>query len=157
MTNISAAIGVAQLERLASIVERKQAIATQYRHLLRNTPVTFQARSPDIESGEWLVSVLLPEGVDRDRIMQFMEDEAVETRPTFYCAHHMPMYATRLHLPRAEQISQRGLSLPSFPQMSKHDVERVTHVLRTSLEQYGPVTRGQNHRASERVEDFKFA
>jgi perosamine synthetase len=157
MTNIAAAIGVAQLERLASILERKQAIAMQYRYLLRDTPVTFQARSPDIESAEWLVSVLLPEGVDRDRIMQFMEDEAVETRPTFYCAHHMPMYATRLRLPRAEQISRRGLSLPSFPQMSKLDVERVAHVLRASLEQYGLVTRGHNNRALGRTRDLKFA
>jgi perosamine synthetase len=134
MTNICAAIGLAQVERWSDILARKKAIAARYRHLLRNVPVIFQKRSVDVESGEWLVSVLLPDGVDRDLVMQSMDDQNVETRPVFYCAHHMPMYASDLHLPVAEEISRRGISLPSYPQMSESDVERVSRALRSAIE-----------------------
>lgn len=137
MTNICAAIGVAQLERLGSILARKRAIAGQYREHLRRAPVTFQDRAAEVESSEWLVSVLLPEQADRDLVMELMQRDAVETRPLFYCAHHMPMYAAPLHLRVAEAISRRGISLPSYPQMTGRDVERVSQSLRAALERLG--------------------
>ena len=133
MTNICAAIGLAQMERLPAIVSRKRAITAQYRDLLRNVPVVFQKRSPQVESGEWLVSVLLPEQVDRDAVMQQMSNDGVETRPVFCCAHQMPMYHSSLSLPVAEEISRRGISLPSYPQMTEQDVNRVVEVLRAAM------------------------
>jgi perosamine synthetase len=90
MTNICAAIGLAQMERLPAIVSRKRAITAQYRDLLRNAPVVFQKRCPQVESGEWLVSVLLPEQINRDAVVQRMLNDGVETRPVFCCAHQMP-------------------------------------------------------------------
>ena len=126
MTNICAAIGLAQIERLSSILARKRAIAAQYRQHLCDAPVTFQDRSPHVESSEWLVTVLLPDGMDRDQVMQSMEIDAIETRPVFYCAHHMPMYSVPLFLPVAEQISRRGISLPSYPQLTEGEVARVS-------------------------------
>jgi perosamine synthetase len=134
MTNICAAIGLAQIERLPFILARKRAIAALYRRLLQDAPVTFQQRAANVESGEWLVSALIPDGVDRDQVMQSMEDDGVETRPVFSCAHQMPMYAAPLNLPVAEQISRRGISLPSYPQMTESDVERVTGVLCAAID-----------------------
>jgi perosamine synthetase len=133
MTNVSAAIGVAQIERLPAILARKRVIAALYRTILADAPVTFQARRPGLESGEWLVSLLLPEGIDRDAVMQSMADDGIETRPLFHCAHHMPMYAAALHLPTAEELSRRGLSLPSYPQMTSGDVMRVAAALRAAI------------------------
>jgi perosamine synthetase len=108
-------------------------IAEQYGDLLKSTPVEFQQRRPGLESGEWLVSVLLPEDVDRDKAMQEMEDDGIETRPLFYCAHQMPMYDVPISLPIAEGISRRGISLPSYPQMSERDVERTAAALRRAI------------------------
>jgi perosamine synthetase len=133
MTNICAAIGLAQLERFSAIVGRKRAIAARYRRLLKETPLSFQKPLPQVESGEWLVSVLLPNGSDRDEVIQAMEERGVETRPVFYCAHHMPMYAADLRLPVAEEISRRGISLPSHPQLTEADIERVASVLREAI------------------------
>jgi perosamine synthetase len=133
MTNMCAAIGVAQLERLASIIARKRAIASQYRDLLADDPVSFQSRRLDVESAEWLVSVLLPRGVDRDQVIDLMAADGVETRPAFYCAHQMPMYAASLKLPVAVEIAERGISLPSYPQMSEADVARVVAALRSAI------------------------
>jgi perosamine synthetase len=134
MTNICAAIGLAQVERWREIIARKRAIAANYRRVLQDLPVTFQKRGPEIESGEWLVSVLLPKEIDRDRVMELMDRDGVETRPLFYCAHQMPMYAAGLRLPIAEEISRRGISLPSYSQMSEDDVERVVRALRTAID-----------------------
>jgi perosamine synthetase len=149
MTNICAAIGLAQIERLPAILSRKRAIAAQYRDLLKNVPVVFQKRSPQVESGEWLVSVLLPEQVDRDEIMQRMLNDGVETRPVFCCAHQMPMYDSSLSMPVAEEISRRGISLPSHPQMTEREVNRVIQVLRAAINerasgQHSPTLNGRS-------------
>ena len=125
MTNIAAAIGVAQIERLNEILERKRTIARLYRDSLANSGVTFQNVPENVEMSEWLISALLPVGIDRDATMHHMAAAGVDTRPVFYCAHHMPMYSNGQSLPVAEDISRRGISLPSYPGLSDEDVLRV--------------------------------
>jgi perosamine synthetase len=133
MTNICAAIGLAQIERLDQILDRKRAISRLYRDALANSGVTFQQVPDDVKSSEWLVSALVPGSIDRDRVMQEMALAGVDTRPVFYCAHHMPMYASRQALPIAEDISQRGISLPSFPGLTDDDVLRVADALKDAV------------------------
>lgn len=130
MTNIAAAIGLGQIERLDSILQRKRRIARQYRLLLSNQPVTFQHPRPEVESSEWLISLLLPTGVDRDAVMQRMAEARIETRPVFYCAHHMPHHRRpELSLPISENVAARGISLPSYPTLTEGDVERICATL----------------------------
>ena len=135
MTNIEAAIGLAQIERLPSILERKRALAGKYRKELSDLPVAFQTTASDVVSSEWLVSVLLPREADRDAVMERMARNGVETRPVFYCAHHMPMYddGPEADLSIAEDISKRGISLPSFPTLREDEVGRVIEALRKAL------------------------
>jgi perosamine synthetase len=133
MTNIEAAIGVAQFERLADITARKQALARRYHQMLKDLPVTFQEKAPGVESSEWLVSLLLAEGVDRDRVMADMLAGGVDTRPVFYCAHQMPMYDRGERLPVAEGIAARGISLPSFPTLTETEQDKVVAVLASAL------------------------
>ncbi len=133
MTNIAAAIGVAQFERFEEIKRRKRAIARRYLQLLDGLPVTFQRPASGVESSEWLVSVLLPEGADRDRIMADMQAAGIETRPVFYCAHTMPTYATGQRLPIAEGVAARGISLPSFPSLTEVEMNCVADSLGAAL------------------------
>ena len=133
MTNIAAAIGTAQMERLPAILDRKRAIAAQYRALLADDPVTFQQPMPGLVGSDWLVSLLLPPGTDRDGVMAALQAQGIESRPVFFPAHHMPMYQQELHLPVAEDIAARGMSLPSYPDLTGRDLERVAAVLREAL------------------------
>lgn len=133
MTNIAAAIGVAQFERLPQILARKQAISRRYRELFSDVPVTFQHPSAGVNSSEWLVSVLLPEGTERDRLMADMLAAGVETRPVFTCAHTMPMYQQTERLPVAEAIAARGISLPSFPTITEAELDRTAAALAAAL------------------------
>jgi perosamine synthetase len=137
MTNIAAAIGLGQIERLAHILKRKQEIAARYRQLLARFPVKFQTPTPDIVSFDWLTSVLLPRGTNRNRLMATMSDRGIDARPVFYCAHTMPMYCHRVKLPIAEDIAMRGVSLPSYPLLSDGDIARVVEALDAALREQG--------------------
>ncbi len=133
MTNVAAAIGCAQMERLDAILARKRALAARYRVLLAGLPVAFQQAMPGVESAEWLVSVLLPEGADREAVMAGMAARGVETRPVFHCAHTMPVQRQAVSLPVAEGIAARGMSLPSFPGLTDAEQDRVAEALAEAL------------------------
>ncbi|MDX2027158.1 MAG: DegT/DnrJ/EryC1/StrS family aminotransferase [Alphaproteobacteria bacterium] len=134
MTNIQAAIGLAQLERLNGILARKRQIGAMYRKKLQHLPVTFQQAQEGVESSEWLFSLLIAEAEKRDPVMDFMAQRHIETRPVFHCAHLMPMYRQNEGtFPIAENIANRGISLPSYPDLTESDIDRVCEALEDSL------------------------
>jgi perosamine synthetase len=117
------------------MLERKRAIAAAYRKQLIDLPVSFQVANPDVVTSDWLVSLLLPRGTDRDLLMKHMAKVGVDTRPVFYCAHTMPMYhdGSNVQFPVAQDIARRGLSLPSYPTLATGDLHRVCQALRNAL------------------------
>lgn len=129
MTNIAAAIGVAQMERVDDILARKHRLAARYRQLLAQAPVSFQRKPGDAVSSDWMVSVLLPADSDRAAVMQSMAHQGVDTRPVFSCAHQMPMYASHAKFAHAQDIAARGISLPSYPTLSEDEIETVASAL----------------------------
>ena len=133
MTNICAAIGVAQMERIDAILSRKQEIALLYMAQLQGVPVEFQRPMKGVISSNWLISILLPPTCDRNDVMKRLLEQGIDSRPVFYCAHHMPMYQTGDTHPVAEDIAARGISLPSYPGLSNEDVIRVAQTLAEAL------------------------
>lgn len=134
MTNLCAAIGLAQIERVHETLARKRQIAARYRANLAGSGFTFQTLSPDVVSSEWLISLLAPADADRDLIGDRLAQAGVETRPLFFCAHTMPHHRREgLVLPAAEEISRRGLSLPSHPTLSDAQIDEVCAKLTAAL------------------------
>jgi perosamine synthetase len=130
MTNISAALGLAQFERLERFVARKRAIAERYASLCAALPVTLHAEAPGTTHAFWMCSVLVPEPDTRDEVRARMAAAGVETRPTFYPIHTMPMYAARYaRHPVSEAIAARGINLPSYPGLTDDDVASVVDAL----------------------------
>lgn len=130
MTNICAAIGVAQMERLDAFIERKRRIAAIYRAGLRGTPLAVHAESVDGVHSYWMVTVLVDHAADRDSLRAHLDAAGIETRPTFYPAHTMPMYSHRYQRhPVAEDIAWRGINLPSFPGLTDAEVREVCDVI----------------------------
>jgi len=129
MTNICAAIGTAQMERLNDILARKREIARLYRNCLSQVGVEFQPAKEGVETSEWLVTFLLPEGVERDSVMAELSKRGIDSRPVFYCAHQLRMYHAGHFCPVAEEISRRGVSVPSYPALSDEQVRHVCDVL----------------------------
>lgn len=130
MTNICAAIGLAQLERIHTILDRKIQLANRYRELLSTTPVTFQESAIDEVSSHWMVTILTPSAADRDPLRAELAAGGVETRPLFHPAHTMPMYLdTRLDLPVAKDLSARGINLPSWHDLPESDLRHICAVV----------------------------
>lgn len=152
MTNVAAAIGLAQLENASLFLDRKRTIAQRYRHLLADTHLVFQHESPEVQHSWWMISVLAPTAQERDHLRQALARHGIETRPTFYPVHTMPMYSHRYERHRvAESLGLRGINLPSYPSLRDEQIEEICHVLRNALGQLTPSSQGTISFSSERV------
>jgi len=134
MTNIQAALGVAQMEKIDLILDKKRQIAEIYSENLRNID---GLRLPnELEWAKcvfWLYTVLIDQdifGISRDQLMLRLKKQGIETRPLFPPVHSQPIYANAQVLPVAEQISSQGFSLPSSAHLSNESVERVARTIR---------------------------
>lgn len=133
MTNVQAAIGVAQLEKINLFLAAKDNIAKSYAKKLRNVSgLTLPPSMPWAENVHWLYSILLDEttfGMSRDSLMEALTDQGIETRPLFYPVHIQPVYETGQHLPVAERLAWMGLSLPSAMSLSPEDIGRIANAI----------------------------
>ena len=69
--------------------------------------------------------------------MKTMGQAGIDTRPLFRCVHQMPMYDRGEVFPIAEDLSARGLSLPSYPQLADYQIDRVLTALHGALKEQG--------------------
>lgn len=131
MTNICAAIGVAQMERMDDFLEAKRRIARGYMDRLRDLELTFQEEKPDTRHSYWMMSLLLEDPADRDPLRNWLGDCGIETRPLFYPVHTMPMYQKHFELHRvAEMLGWRGINVPSWPGLSDAQLDRICDDIR---------------------------
>ncbi len=127
MTNLQAALGVAQLERINYFIERKHEIGKIYRNKLKNK-VTLHPEGGDYNGTYWLYSILLKNEKERDSLMDFLYKNGVDTRRFFYPVHVMPPYErySRGKYPVSTDIAERGINLPSSVKLKDEEVEYVT-------------------------------
>lgn len=126
MTNICAALGLAQLERADEFLERKREIAGWYREGLEGVPVVVHPEVGPVRHSYWMVSVLVEEPSAREPLRDRLRAAGIETRPLFFPVHTMPMYCGRYQRhPVAESLGWRGINLPSWPGLSREDVASV--------------------------------
>lgn len=127
MTNMCAAIGLAQLEQAAEILERKRRIAHWYREELQGLPLALHDEVEHTTHSYWMCSVAVDSASDRDPLRAHLKASGVETRPAFHPAHTMPHCApqTPARFPVAESLSARGLNLPSYPGLDREQVHAV--------------------------------
>ena len=133
MTNLQAAIGVAQMERIEEFIARKRGIAQAYNQGLRE--VSFVQTPPEAgwaTSVYWMYSILLGEDfhLDRDEVMKRLRDQGIDSRPFFYPIHIQPPYRADISLPVAENLSRRGINLPSAVTLTEEDIQRIVSALR---------------------------
>jgi perosamine synthetase len=135
ITNIQAAIGCAQLERVDELLARKRAIARRYREGLGDVPgLQLQVESPWAESSWWMFTLLVePEfGIDRDALAAELRAAKVDSRPGFVALHELPHFAAGQNLPVSERIGALGLTLPSGTTLTDDDVDYVIESVRAA-------------------------
>jgi perosamine synthetase len=134
MTNVAAAIGLGQLEKVDWHLERRASVAHWYEKALSGiSGVRWQSEPDWSKRIYWMFSVTLDGDVhDRDAVMSHLNDAGIETRPLFYPLHMLPPYQKQgenAGYPVAEQISLRGFSLPTWAGLTHDDVNYVTEFL----------------------------
>lgn len=130
MTNICAAIGLAQLEQVDTVLTRKRQLADTYKELLKDTVYKVHPEVGDVFHSYWMVSILVPQVEQRDSVREHLAQAKIETRPVFYPVHTMPMYSQKYQLHKvAEDIGWCGINLPSYPGLTEEQVEYICKTL----------------------------
>lgn len=134
MTNVTAAIGVAQMERLDLALKKRKELARKYdERLAQLDEYVDRPHVADYnEHSFWMYTILLRDHIasSRDDIIIGMEEQGIETRPLFYPLHFMPPYRDpNLVLPNAESCSRRGLNLPTHELLTENDLDRIVDSL----------------------------
>ena len=139
MTNLQAALGVAQLERLDEFVARKRRMGRSYTELLNGTP-GLQLPLPQTDYAEniyWVFGVVLDDAVpfDAKEAMRRLGDLKIGTRPFFWPMHEQPVFRKMglfkgAACPVAERLARRGFYLPSGVALTDEQIERVAAVVK---------------------------
>lgn len=131
MTNICAAIGLAQLERANEIIAKKRELAAWYKEFLQPLQeVLVHKEMPNTTHSYWMVTILVENSAVRDSIRLELKNGGVETRPAFYPVHTMPMYDMPFQQHKnAEFLGWRGINLPSYPNLTKNDVQVICAII----------------------------
>ncbi|MGZ4545045.1 MAG: DegT/DnrJ/EryC1/StrS family aminotransferase [Blastococcus sp.] len=130
LTNLSAALGVAQLERLPEFVKSKAEIARRYDSTLGDTGLVLPPRRDSERASYWLYSVLMPDGAtsrDRNRLLEHLQSAGIQARSLWRPIHLQPPYAgvRRLGGEVGEDLFERGVSLPCSTSLIAQDQDRV--------------------------------
>jgi perosamine synthetase len=136
MTNLQAAIGLAQVEQLDGLVVQRRRNAALYNELLMKVPgIVLPPEASNVESAFWMYSILVGDefGMTRDQLRWFLADKGIETRTFFIPIHFQPIYYATYkgqRYPVAEDLCRRGLYLPSSSSMSKEEIRYVTEAVK---------------------------
>ena len=134
MTNICAAIGLAQLERADALLAKKREIAEWYAAELKNSPVTFHQELDGVRHSYWMCSILVGDPERRDPLRETLERGGIETRPLFFPVHTMPMYAEKgSNHPVAVDLAFRGINLPSWPGLQRTQIQHICRIILNTL------------------------
>ena len=134
MTNLQAALGLAQMERIEHFLSQRDKVVAMYDERLSGIP---GLRTPPTASWarniHWLYSIGVdPDtlGMTRDELAQRLHERGIETRPVFPPLHNQPAYGgSNRNFPVAQRFSECGLSLPTGNALTLQDAERVCNAL----------------------------
>jgi dTDP-4-amino-4,6-dideoxygalactose transaminase len=137
MTDMQAAVGRQQLERLPGILEARRRLAARYRDTLAEIPGLGLPQEPVWARSNWQsFCIRLPQGIDQVSVMQSMLDAGVATRRGIMCAHLEAPYSgsePRTLLIESERARDQCVLLPLYPQMDAGDQAQVVKALRNAL------------------------
>jgi perosamine synthetase len=136
LSDVACALGVAQLERLESLLAGRARVAGLYRQALAGIEgLELPCEDSDGNRRGWFVFVVqLPRGVVRDEVVRGLADRRIPSKPYFPAVHLMSYYRERFghhegEFPVCEDVAARSVALPFFPEMTEGQVARVAEAL----------------------------
>ncbi len=127
LSSILAALGLAQVERLNELVNKRRANAKYYTQGLSplKNHLIFPTEKKGIRSVYWTYGIVLKNRGPRDKLIDYLAKHGVESRAFFIPMHQQPLYRTKGPFPISERLSRSGLYIPSSSHLSKRDKDAV--------------------------------
>ena len=141
LTNLQAAVGLAQTEQADFLVQKRIDNAKKYNELLKDIPgIVLPPQAEWAKNVYWMYSVLIDDdfGMDAETVQKELKEKGVDTRPFFYPMHLQPMFKlkedaqfpdTSGEYPIAEELSRKGINLPSSPELTDDEIKTVADAL----------------------------
>jgi perosamine synthetase len=143
ITNIQAAIGLAQMERADYLVNRRIKNAMRYNSLLKDVEgIKIPPEKAWAKNVYWMYSILIEDsfGLSKDDVMEKLRDKGVDTRSFFYGMHQQPVFKNNgddrypdCHgsYPVADELTRKGLYLPSSGSLTEDNIETVVQAIKS--------------------------
>lgn len=132
MTNLQAAVGLAQLEQLNTFLKQKRLIHAWYKEflspLVKKGLIVFQEETPKSKSSWWVTTIRILRG-SSEKLAETLLKKGVETRPFFYPMHKLPHLKQKGYFPSSEKLAKEGLILPSSTLLSKKDIQYIGNII----------------------------
>ncbi|MFT7668026.1 MAG: perosamine synthetase [Planctomycetota bacterium] len=137
MSNIQAALGCAQLERIDELIQKKRKIFEWYTEAAQGiTDLAWNPQPDGTLNSYWMPTVVLGEAhcIERDVLLSRLNEAGIGARPFFYPVSSFPMFDDQDTNPVSLRVGQRGFNLPSNFDMTREDTEYVVNTLRSLLD-----------------------
>jgi perosamine synthetase len=140
LTNLQAALGLAQLDRIDELLAKKRAIMRWYKECLADCDLVLNPNLPSAENSYWMVSALLPKYASLHTVMSELHGMGIDTRPFFSPMHRLPAFRANYvgpadagRFPISEELGARGFNLPSGVNLGQEDVRYIAETLKGVL------------------------
>ena len=137
ISNIQAALGLAQFERIDELINKKRLIFSWYEKRLKNIEgIDLNKETSRAKSIYWMSSLAMRKnfGVSRDELIKRLKIDGIDTRPVFPTISKYPMWYSENKNKNAQEISQNGINLPSGHNLSEDHIDHICNILVKHLE-----------------------
>jgi perosamine synthetase len=137
MSNLQAAVGLGQLERIEELVAHKRWVFKQYKEHLGGADIKMNMEREGCKNSYWAPTIVLIKSFDsekRDILVQDMINQNIQVRPFFYPVSSFPMFSSVIGNKVSFSLSNRGVNLPSYFEMAEQDIEHVASKLKYLIE-----------------------
>ena len=136
MSNIQAAIGLAQTERINELIERKREILTEYKKNLEHLKCL--SINPCVKgrvSGAWMPTIVfsIDSGVDRKRLQQIFLEKNIDARVFFWPLSSLPMFENSIKNSNSSSIASRAINLPSYHDISNDEIKYICQIIEAEV------------------------
>ena len=130
MSNVEAAIGCAQLQRVDCLIKRKKEIFQSYSQILCNSDVAINQQEENSKSGYWMINASFPQKVDIEELRTKFNDNGSDARVFFPPLSSLDMFNDLSDKNKVSyDLPQRSINLPSFHDITEAEIQRVCNVL----------------------------
>jgi len=135
LTNIQAAFGVAQLEKLPEFIEIKKRNYNKYKEYINNIPGLHLAETPDYaDNNHWMYALQIDKdiyGKDREKLMQYLSEKGIQTRPVWYLNHMQKPYkgCQNYKIEKAIELLEKTLNIPCSVNLKDKSINIIVETL----------------------------